>query len=349
MILLSNTKEYDKRMEQLDNNLRILTNLIQVEMQRYLYYEAGYLAEIEEQLTKTIEASVAVLLLFSAAAVIWIVKRAFRFTESISQPIRQICENVKRVGEGKFQIDAVQTHDYEVEVLDSGIRNMAERIQCLIQKEKKEQEEKRMTELQLLQAQVNPHFLYNTLDAIVWLIEAQDNNAAITLVSKLSTFFRTSLSKGNDIITLREEISHTESYLEIQRVRYRDIMDFEIHVPQELMEIKIPKLTIQPLVENALYHGIKTTRKKGMIRVEVLDKEKELLILVKDDGKGIGKQRLMEIRKSMESEDHTERTGFGLTAVHERIRLYYGTGYGIQIFTREGEGTCVEVRMGKNI
>lgn len=349
MILLSETEEYDKRMEQLDNNIRILTNLIQEEMQRYIYYEAGYLAQIEKNLMRSIQAAVASLGVFSVVAVAFLLKRSFRFTESISQPIRQICDNVKKVGEGEFQITPVQAHDYEVEVLDQGIRKMAGRIQGLIQKEKAEQEEKRLKELQLLQAQVNPHFLYNTLDTIIWLIESRSNDMAITLVSKLSTFFRTSLSKGNDIITMREEISHTESYLEIQKVRYGDIMSFEIQAPEHLMEVKIPKLTIQPLVENALYHGIKNTRKKGLIQVKVEEKGNEIQIHVKDDGRGISRERLEEIRSSLESNGEGERAGFGLATVHERLRLYYGTGYGVQIFTKEGEGTCVEVRMSKNI
>ena len=349
MILLSEERSYDARMEQLDNNIRILTGLIQTEMQRYIYYEAGYLVEVEQQLVESIRATIVLLVLFMMVVVLLAMRKAMELSAHISQPIQEICANIKKVGEGQFDIQPVQAYDREVEILDRGICRMARKIDDLLSEEKKEQEEKRLKELQLLQAQVSPHFLYNTLDTIVWQIEDGDSDGAIRLISKLSTFFRTSLSKGNDIITLEEELLHTKSYLEIQQIRYGNIMDFEMEVPDSLMEIRLPKLTIQPLVENALYHGIKLTRKHGLIRVQIFDREDKIEIRVSDNGQGMTKERKEEILYSMEHHTQSGRAGFGLITVHQRLRLYYGDCYRIAIDTEEGAGTAICLSICKDI
>ena len=203
-----------------------------------------------------------------------------------------------------------------------------------------------LTQLQLLQAQVNPHFLYNTLDTIIWLIEGGQNDDAVEMISNLSVFFRTSLSKGNDVITLSEEKRHTVSYLEIQQSRYRDILEFEIHIPEEFNEVMVPKLTLQPLAENALYHGIKNKRGGGKILIEGEKRGDDLILRVTDNGQGMKKERLLEIQHAIRT---GERAGFGLSAVAERLRLYYGARYGMEIHSEEGRGTVIEIRIGKKI
>ena len=203
-----------------------------------------------------------------------------------------------------------------------------------------------LTELQLLQAQVNPHFLYNTLDTIVWLVEGGMQQDAVDMITSLSVFFRTSLSKGNDIIPLSEEERHTLSYLEIQQSRYRDIMEFEINIPPELDEVMVPKLTLQPLAENALYHGIKNKRGKGKILIEGFNLGDDMMLRVTDNGQGMTPERLYEVQEAIRT---GERAGFGLAAVSERIALYYGPGYGLKISSTEGEGTVMEVYMAKKI
>lgn len=343
---LAQTDDYDSRMLQLENNIRILTKLIQGEIEKYLYYEAGHLANIEKRLMwnmKLFIVGMGIVIILMGGLLI---RRAMRFANDLSQPISQIVRNVQMVGKGNFQISPAQTHDKEVEVLNEGIMKMARRIDDLLKKEIKEQEEKRLTELQLLQAQVNPHFLYNTLDTIVWMVESGDQQGAIELVDKLSTFFRTSLSKGNDIITLREEVLHTRSYLEIQRVRYQDIMDFKIDIPESIMDVKVPKLTIQPLVENALYHGIKNTRRKGKITVEGKEDGDGIFLTVSDNGKGISPEKLRQLKEQLHKE---ENIGFGLITVHERIRLYCGNNYGIEIQSEEDKGTIIRARLSKKI
>ena len=267
-----------------------------------------------------------------------------RFSKEISAPVSQICENIRAVGNGQFHIEPVQTYDYEMGVLDDGVQTMSRRIEEFIEKEKQEQEQNRLREFQLLQAQINPHFLYNTLDTVVWLIEAGEKKEAMELVEKLSVFFRTFLSRGNDIISLKEELLHISSYLDIQKVRYGDIMDYEITIPESMMEVQIPKMTLQPLVENALYHGIKKIRRKGLIQITGEASEDEVILNVSDNGIGMTRERLEEVRRSMAE---GEKCGFGLSAVNERIKLYFGAQYGISIESEEGRGSRMIIRLGR--
>ena len=273
-------------------------------------------------------------------------RRSFRLTDGIIHPVNIMLDKVKKVGRGKFDMIPIEAEIEEIEELDEGINKMARKISALLENVRQEKEMQHLTELQLIQAQVNPHFLYNTLDTIVWLIEGGMTDDAVEMISSLSIFFRTSLSKGNDIIPLSEEERHTLSYLEIQQYRYRDILEFEINIPKELSGIPVPKLSIQPLAENALYHGIKNRRGKGKILIEGREEEDALVLTVSDNGQGMTPERLHEVQEAIRT---GERAGFGLAAVAERIALYYGPGYGMKIFSEEGKGTTVEIRLGKNI
>ena len=195
----------------------------------------------------------------------------------------------------------------------------------------------------MLQSQINPHFLYNTLDAIIWLAEAGEQKKVVSMVRSLSEFFRTSLNRGKDIIFVKEELQHVRSYLEIQKVRYQDILDYEIHVPEELEKYLIPKITIQPLVENALYHGIKNKRDSGKIEVRGRKEKETLIIEIEDDGIGISKERLWQVRDGIQKKILTGKDIYGLYNVHERIRLNFGEEYGIDIQSTYGEGTVVRI------
>lgn len=260
MVELTEITEYDQKMASMDNNIRILTRLIVEEMQNFIYNESMYLVHMESLMTQRVYMLVGGVVVLFVVTVGIMLRRSFRFSRSITRPVTEILGNVREVGRGNFEISEVDTDSMEIEELDAGIRRMAEKIEQLLQSVKKEEEMQHLTQLQLLQAQVNPHFLYNTLDTIIWLIEGGQNDDAVEMISNLSVFFRTSLSKGNDVITLSEEKRHTVSYLEIQQSRYRDILEFEIHIPEEFNEVMVPKLTLQPLAENALYHGIKNKR-----------------------------------------------------------------------------------------
>lgn len=346
MLQLVEIKEYDKRMEFMDSNIRIITGLIMQEMQNYIYNESMYLVQVEKSLTHRVKLLISGMAVLLIATLGILMRRSFRLTDGIIQPVNIMLDKVKKVGRGKFDMIPIEAEIEEIEELDEGINKMARKISALLENVRQEKEMQHLIELQLIQAQVNPHFLYNTLDTIVWLIEGGMTDDAVEMISSLSIFFRTSLSKGNDIIPLSEEERHTLSYLEIQQYRYRDILEFEINIPKELSGIPVPKLSIQPLAENALYHGIKNRRGKGKILIEGREEEDALVLTVSDNGQGMTPERLHEVQEAIRT---GERAGFGLAAVAERIALYYGPGYGMKIFSEEGKGTTVEIRLGKNI
>ena len=236
MVQLMEIKEYDRRMEFMDSNIRIITGLIMQEMQNYIYNESMYLVQVETSLTHRVKILISGMAVLLLATLGILMRRSFRLTGGIIQPVTEMRDKVKKVGKGNFDVLPVSAEIIEIEELDQGINKMAHRISGLLENVRQEKEMQHLTELQLIQAQVNPHFLYNTLDTIVWLIEGGMTDDAVEMISSLSIFFRTSLSKGNDIIPLSEEKRHTLSYLEIQQFRYRDILEFELSIPKELEE-----------------------------------------------------------------------------------------------------------------
>ena len=195
-------------------------------------------------------------------------------------------------------------------------------------------------ELELLQAQINPHFLYNTLDSISILAESGREEDVVDMVNNLSTFFRNSLSRGEDIITLRAELAQATSYLEIRQIRYSDILNYEIHVPEELQDHLVPKLILQPLIENALYHGIKNRRGRGTITISGESVQGDIMLKVQDNGAGMTSEQLKLLNSGIYAEN---QSGLGLKNVQQRIRLYCGSPYGLSFESSPGEGTSVTV------
>ncbi|SFS04395.1 sensor histidine kinase [Anaeromicropila populeti] len=344
MRMIAETKDYDNRKVQLENNIYVLTMLIQGKMSDYIYYEAGYMASLEKEKTEYIKLVMALTCIILLGTIMYLLYYGLRFSRSITVPIGELCENVKNVGDGVFAIPEVNSNYCEIDQLNTGIQQMATRIDALLENVKEEEKMQHMMHLQLLQAQINPHFLYNTLDTIIWLVETEKYGDAVTMLTNLSMFFRGILSKGNDIINLEEEINHIHCYLDIQQVRYQDIMEYSINVPEQLKKIKVPKLILQPLVENALYHGVKEKRGKSTITITCSDQGEDILITVVDNGIGMIAEKLNFVKNSLKN---SERVGFGLTAVHERLKLYFGGSYGVDIHSEYGVGTTVKVQIPK--
>ena len=344
MRAIAETKGYDSRQIQLTNNVYVLTELTQKAMGDYIYYEAGYLKKVENDMFARILAVGIILGIFVFVIVASVVKKSFRLAGEITDPIGGVSDNVRKVGHGNFDIIPVETNVIEVKELDRGILKMAGRIQTLLENVKEEERKQHMIQLELLQAQVNPHFLYNTLDTIVWMVEADMHDEAIEMLTHLSVFFRTVLSKGEDVISLHDEVLHTKSYLEIQQIRYSDILDYTIELPQDMEEIRLPKMTLQPLVENALYHGVKEKRGKSSIWITFEDAGRDIVIQVKDDGIGMTEDRLREVQEGLKN---NQSVGFGMSAVEGRLKLYYGEEYGLDICSKYQEGTVIRVNIPK--
>ena len=344
MRAIAETKGYDSRQVQLTYNVYVLTELIQKAMGDYIYYEAGYLKKVENDMFARILAVGIILGIFVFVIVALVVKKSFRLAGEITDPIGGVSDNVRKVGHGNSDITPVETNVIEVKELDRGILKMAGRIQTLLENVKEEERKQHMIQLELLQAQVNPHFLYNTLDTIVWMVEADMHDEAIEMLTHLSVFFRTVLSKGEDVISLHDEVLHTKSYLEIQQIRYSDILDYTIELPQDMEEIRLPKMTLQPLVENALYHGVKEKRGKSSIWITFEDAGRDIVIQVKDDGIGMTEDRLREVQEGLKN---NQSVGFGMSAVEGRLKLYYGEEYGLDICSKYQEGTVIRVNIPK--
>ena len=340
---------YDTNMERLDLNIRILTELIQEQVQEYIYHEASNLETLREGIRADVNRTLSMSVLICALSIIGALFLSRKIIARLTGGLQQLRTVTRKAGRGDFSVRAQLTDsDEELAELGDGFNQMVERIGELVEDIRVEQLNLRATEQKLLQAQINPHFLYNTLDAIIWLAEAKQTEQVVNMVTALSDFFRTTLSKGRDYITVQEEESHIRSYLQIQQFRYQDILQYEIEIPPKMYQYQILKLTLQPLVENALYHGIKNKRGMGHIKVSGHIEQGRLVFLVQDDGMGMTKERLAQVQKAMnkgEGEGSGDPSGFGLFNVVERIRLNYGAEYGIWISSEYRRGTEVRVEI----
>lgn len=340
---IRDTASYDDRQIQLENNIYVLTGLIQEYMYNYLYSEAVELNALQQQMSRQLALETVLIALGVGVVFVLLTRHTIRLGKSITNPIVHLSRRVQQIGGGDLSAhEPVTSNVFEVSTLSEGLEQMVERMDQLIQETTEKQERLRYAELALLQAQINPHFLYNTMDTIIWLMEAEKSQEAVEMVSNLSSFFRHSLSKGADIITLSEEECQVRSYLQIQQVRYKNILTCDIDIAPEIQNEKIPKLTLQPLVENALYHGVKLKRGGGRISVTGRLEKNEIVLKVSDSGIGMSTQRLAELRSAME---RGERVGFGLSTVHERLRLFFGPGYGLEVESTEGVGTVITARI----
>ena len=340
---IEETSDYDQRLTQLENNIYVLTSLVEEYMYTYLYYEAAELNAVQQVVTRQAGVEIALIILAAALAIVFLLRYSIRLSRSITAPLEELCRRAERVDAGDLTVqEPVPSEIREIRTLSEGMEQMIGRLDDQMGEIKRRQESLRRTELALLQAQINPHFLYNTMDTIIWLIEADKQQEAVEMVANLSSFFRHSLSKGEDVITLAEEERHVRSYLQIQHARYQDIMEYILDIDPGLHDAMLPKLTLQPLVENALYHGIKLKRAKGTIRITATLADGCVLLRVEDNGVGITPQRLAQLRDAMERQ---ERVGFGLSAVNQRLRLQFGPEYGLRLDSEEGQGTTVTARI----
>lgn len=334
---------YDTNIEMLDNNIYILTELIQDNIQSYIYYQTKSMEHLTQQLNEKVHTfavfcSLLLVFLLLAMAVLTVM-----VVTDIIRPIRELSGVTEKVAKGDFSARArVETND-EIAVLADSVNSMTESLEELVKKIREDQQKMRRADLRLLQEQINPHFLYNTLDTIVWLIEGNASDKAVSMVMSLSEFFRLVLSKGREYITIQEEELHIRSYLEIQQARYRDILEYEIGIDPELYQYKILKLTLQPLVENSLYHGIKYKRAPGNILVTGKLCDGEVHFTVEDNGVGMEEEELHKLRGEIVKPCKDTEKGFGLANVNERIRMNFGTEYGMRIDSVRGQGTRVEV------
>lgn len=265
------------------------------------------------------------------------------FSSSIAKPISKLRQLMKKAESGDLTVNFDVKYNDEIGQLGKSFNTMIVEIRKLIDVVYKEQKSKREAELRILQSQIKPHFLYNTLDTIHWMVKKYGATDVIHVINALTNLFRIGLSKGNEIIKVSEEIEHVRSYLVIQKVRYREMLEYGIEVDEDIKTLYVQKIILQPIVENAIYHGIKPKKILGKIEIKAEIMDDVLLFTVKDNGSGIPEEELEKINNALKYEN-AERVGYGLFNVNERIRLSYGKEYGIALESESDIGTAVKIR-----
>nr|WP_318683422.1 sensor histidine kinase [uncultured Acetatifactor sp.] len=287
-------------------------------------------------------------LLLAGGLILFGILFAMLLTGAITKPIRELCDAMRQVERGNFEKASIQNiPGNEIGVLGNSFNIMISRIHQLMDENIREQQQKRKSELKALRNQINPHFLYNTLDSIIWMAEGGKNKEVVMMTSSLAKLLRQSISNEDEMIPLWKEIEYTKSYLTIQKMRYKDKLEFSMEISPEIMEERIVNLILQPIVENAIYHGIKNKAGKGMIRITGRLLEDDILLEVADNGVGMKEDVVRHIFDMSREHEKKKNGGVGIYNVHLRIRLYYGEKYGLTFFSQEGEGTVVKIRLAR--
>ena len=346
MTEIAETDSYDLRVMLLEKNIRGetgLTTLIEEYMHEFVSDEVQEMARLRTQLARQsmilIISSVILMIILFLIVLLY----SMKVTRRITDPIMSLTQKAEQFGIRDFsQAAPIKTDIAELHILDQSFNEMTGHITELMKQQIENERSLHRTELELLQAQINPHFLYNTLDSIVVLAESDREEDVVDMITSLSTFFRNSLSEGEDIHSIRAEFAQAASYLEIQQIRYSDILAYSIDVSEDIQDCLIPKLIIQPLIENALYHGIKNRRGRGLITITGGREGENILLRVRDNGAGMDAEQLRQLQNGIYQE---KQGSFGLWNVHQRIRLYCGEAYGLSFESTPGEGTTVTVTL----
>ncbi len=350
--MINNSKKpgtYDENNAIWENDIQGLCSMIQEYITQYTYYEIAKMEKLQQELEVHLKQSVSLFVLLLLGILFAGFTLAAMITTSVTVPINELKGTAEELGRGNLKARASPGGLEEINVLARTFNHMSDQIAALMERTKIEQKNLRVSELKLRQVQINPHFLYNTLDSIIWMAEGGNNKQVVEMTSDLSDFFRTVLSEGHDFITIAEEETHVRSYLKIQKIRYEDVLDYKIDIEPSIQDRIVLKMILQPVVENALYHGIKNKRGGGTITVRGYEDGSGIVFEVEDDGIGMDEDTLEKLRdkiKKEEREEVSKKGGFGLNNVAQRIRMYYGEGSDVMIESEKNVGTCVKIYLG---
>lgn len=299
---------------------------------------------VDEMITNKVERVVSSLVVILTIVLAGTVFLGSVFSDLFSKPVKSL---VKAMGDfegdsSEFVYQPVRGIK-EISALSDSFEHMAVRIQKLMEKVRQEEITLRKTELKALQAQINPHFLYNTLDAIAWMCEAGRNEDAVEMVNALARLFRISISRGHELIPIEKELQHAQSYLHIQNFRYKNQFQYTFDVDEGCLQYYCNKITLQPIIENAIYHGMDRMVDEGLIQIGIHQTEDKIIFTVTDNGVGMTEEQCEEVLKK----EPGDRAGIGIKNVNDRIKIYFGEQYGLVIESELDEGTRVTITMPK--
>lgn len=267
------------------------------------------------------------------------------FTGRITTPFRKLEMAMQEIEQGLVEIPIDHRGCYEAQSLSRHFNSMILKIKKLMQEITDKEKDLRRSEISTLHSQINPHFLYNTLDTIVWMAEFNDSEKVIEITKALAQFFRLSLSGGNELTTVENELDHVRQYLFIQKERYGEQLTYTIDYDPSLLQMKMPKILLQPIVENALYHGIRGLERQGVIEIHAEAREQDIVFTIQDNGEGFDVNTLQQNISSRT----TKLGGVGIKNVDERIKLYYGSDYGVTIQSDSSHGTMVQIILSQTL
>ena len=326
------------------DEIRTITSLFADIMQDFIVTEIESADETNQSLKNTSVVLTSIQIIITVLAIIISINSFITVSGAIQKPISDMEKLSTKVSNGDLTARIDIPHVDELDTLAGNLNTMAGQIDLLIKKNMEEQKNFQKAEMKALQAQITPHFLYNTFDTIVWLAEEEHTEEVVKITKAFSDFLRISLSRGHEWITISQELDHIKNYLTIQKIRYADILNYTIDADESLMEYKIIKLVLQPLVENAIYHGIKNKRGRGVLKVSIhyADESKQAITFtVEDNGAGFTEERLGQVRNELRTgaEDSEKLSSvYGLYNVNKKLKLYYG---------EQTEGIIIESTAGK--
>ena len=333
------------------DEIRGVAGLVLEILQDFIVLEIESAAVTNEQIKQIAVILSAIQILIVLFVMLFSILAQRSVTGNINKPIRDLEYLSSQIAAGNLSARASIPNVRELDNLTLNLNIMAEKIKELIDTNIQEQKNLQKSEMKALQAQITPHFLYNTLDSIIWLAEGKQYDQVISVTRNFSSFFRTSLNRGKEWTTVHDELKHIQNYLAIQKIRYRDILEFSINCDDTMENGQMLKLLLQPLVENALYHGIKNKRGRGNLSVRGWQEKGFLLFTVEDDGIGMTAERLEDIKAQIASNNDVSTVNdvYGLYNVNKRLALYYNGRAALEITTVYTEGTSVTIRLPEKV
>ena len=337
------------------DEIRTITSLFSDIMQDFIVTEIESANKTNQSLRNTSIILAALQIIITIIAIIISINGFIKVSDAIQKPISDMETLSTKVAHGDLNARIDIPHVDELDTLAANLNTMTSQIDVLIKKNMEEQKNFQKAEMKALQAQITPHFLYNTFDTIVWLAEEEKTDEVVRITKAFSQFLRISLSRGHEWITISQELDHIQNYLTIQKIRYADILNYTIDADEDLMDIKMIKLVLQPLIENAIYHGIKNKRGRGELKVSIHynDNDKNYIkFIVEDNGAGFTEERLGQVRNELRtsSEDSEKLSSvYGLYNVNKKLKLYYGDQTdGLIIESEAGKGSKISFTIPSN-